>query len=65
MPTSNTGRPSSPLPRAEPPMDLPRGYVGPARLPGSGRLIFWTGRVAIGLRHPASGVAVPEGNTPN
>jgi hypothetical protein len=22
-------------------------------LPGSGRLIYWTGRVAIGLRHQA------------
>jgi hypothetical protein len=25
--------------------------VGPVVLPGSGRLIWWTGRVAIGLRH--------------
>ena len=34
-----------------PPVDLPGGYVGPAWLPGTGRMIWWTGRVAIGLRH--------------
>ena len=34
-----------------PPIDLPSGYVGPAWLPGTGRMIWWTGRVAIGLRH--------------
>jgi hypothetical protein len=36
---------------AAPPVDLPVGYLGPVVLPGSGRLIYWTGRVAIGLRH--------------
>lgn len=34
-----------------PPVPLPSGYVGPAWLPGTGRMIWWTGRVAIGLRH--------------
>lgn len=52
MPSAHPGRPPAPQPaQATPPLDLPRGYVGPARLPGSGQLIFWTGRVAIGLRH--------------
>ncbi|MEP7282057.1 MAG: hypothetical protein ABI696_08770 [Rubrivivax sp.] len=37
----------------QPPVALPHGYVGPAWLPGTGRMIFWTGRVAIGLRHAA------------
>jgi len=32
-------------------LDIPRGHVGPYWLPGTGRLIWWTGRVAIGLRH--------------
>ena len=35
-------------------IDLPalrRGYVGPVFLPSSGREIWWTGRVAIGLRY--------------
>ena len=36
-----------------PPVDLPAGYLGPVVLPGSGRLVYWTGRVAIGLRHQA------------
>ena len=36
-----------------PPIALPTGYVGPAWLPGTGRMIWWTGRVAIGLRHQA------------
>ena len=31
--------------------DLPQGYVGPVFLPGTGREIWWTGRVAIGLRY--------------
>ncbi len=32
---------------------LPRDYRGPVTLPGNGRTIWWTGRVAIGLRHQA------------
>ncbi len=30
---------------------IPDGYVGPVSLPGTGRVVFWTGRVAIGLRY--------------
>ena len=36
-----------------PPVAIPAGHVGPVYLPGSGRLVYWTGRVAIGLRHQA------------
>ena len=36
---------------AAPPLAVPPGHVGPVVLPGSGRMIYWTGRVAIGLRH--------------
>lgn len=36
---------------AAPPVQIPPGHIGPVVLPGSGRLIWWTGRVAIGLRH--------------
>jgi hypothetical protein len=39
------------LNNALPPVDIPAGHVGPVVLPGSGRTIWWTGRVAIGLRH--------------
>ena len=32
---------------------VPQGYVGPVALPGTGRMVFWTGRIAIGLRYAA------------
>jgi hypothetical protein len=35
------------------PVAVPVGYTGPITLPGNGRTIYWTGRVAIGLRHQA------------
>lgn len=45
-------------------LDIPHGHVGPYWLPGTGRLIWWTGRVAIGLRHEspprADGMTVSE-----
>lgn len=43
--------PSIQLHADAPPAPIPAGHVGPFYLPGSGRLIWWTGRVAIGLRH--------------
>ena len=36
---------------AAPPVPVPPGHVGPVKLPGTGRVEYWTGRVAIGLRH--------------
>ncbi len=36
---------------ATPPVPIPPGHIGPVMLPGTGRLVYWTGRVAIGLRH--------------
>ncbi len=36
---------------AAPPIAIPPGHVGEIMLPGTGRMIWWTGRVAIGLRH--------------
>ena len=38
-----------------PQVSIPPGHVGPFVLPGSGRLVYWTGRVAIGLRHERRG----------
>ena len=35
-------------------LPFPPGHVGPVALPGTGRMVWWTGRVAIGLRHQAS-----------
>jgi hypothetical protein len=36
---------------AAPPVPVPPAYVGPVVLPGTHRQIWWTGRVAIGLRY--------------
>lgn len=36
---------------ADLPVAIPEGHIGPVILPGTGRMIWWTGRVAIGLRH--------------
>lgn len=36
---------------AAPPVQIPPGHIGPVVLPGTGRMVWWTGRVAIGLRH--------------
>ncbi len=33
------------------PIEVPAGYIGPLTFPGNGKTIWWTGRVAIGLRH--------------
>jgi hypothetical protein len=33
------------------PLAFPPEQVGPVALPGTGRMVWWTGRVAIGLRH--------------
>jgi hypothetical protein len=44
---------------AVPPVAIPPGHVGPVVLPGTGRLVYWTGRVAIGLRHQRSPHAEP------
>jgi len=36
---------------ARPPVPVPEGHIGPVVLPGTNRQIWWTGRVAIGLRY--------------
>ena len=33
------------------PIEVPVGYTGPLTFPGNGKTVYWTGRVAIGLRH--------------
>jgi hypothetical protein len=45
------------------PMAVPAGYTGPITLPGNGRTIYWTGRVAIGLRHQATQFANAPGQS--
>ncbi|MEO7007697.1 MAG: hypothetical protein ABI156_00990 [Caldimonas sp.] len=36
---------------AVPPVTIPPGHVGEFVIPGTGRRVWWTGRVAIGLLH--------------
>ena len=38
-----------------PPMVIPPGHVGEFVIPGTGRRVWWTGRVAIGLLHQPEG----------
>jgi hypothetical protein len=32
-------------------IEVPKGHIGPVLLSGTGRTVWWTGRVAIGLRY--------------
>jgi len=45
------------------PVGVPAGYIGPVTLPGNGRTVYWTGRVAIGLRHQAPQFSNPTGQS--
>jgi hypothetical protein len=54
--TANLVSPPRPRPQAPPlaapsPIPVPEGHVGPLSLPGTNRMVWWTGRVAIGLRY--------------
>jgi hypothetical protein len=32
-------------------LEIPKGHIGPVLLSDTGRAVWWTGRVAIGLRY--------------
>ena len=40
-------------------VEIPEGHVGPVLLSNTGRTVWWTGRVAIGLRYEAPRHADP------
>ncbi len=42
-----------------PPVEIPRDHVGPVVIPGTNRQVWWTGRVAIGLRYERDSRAAP------
>ena len=44
---------------SSPPVTIPPGHVGEFVIPGTGRRVWWTGRVAIGLLHQPQRVAEP------
>jgi len=48
---------------ATPPIDIPKGHIGPVVLPGTQREVWWTGRVAIGLRYERQGRQGPLGQS--
>ena len=47
----STANPHASLRRTGWIVDIPPGHLGPMVLPGTQRTIWWTGRVAIGLRY--------------
>jgi hypothetical protein len=56
MPATALSNRSCPGLRSVPPFGprwVPEGYTGPVALPGTGRVVWWTGRIAIGLRYAA------------
>lgn len=44
-------------------VDLPKGHVGPVLLSETGRTVWWTGRVAIGLRYEPPARSDPLGES--
>jgi hypothetical protein len=46
-----TARPGGIRSAVSPPLAVPPGYVGRWVVPATGQVVWWTGRVAIGLRH--------------
>ncbi len=42
-------------------ISVPEGHIGPVLLSETGRLVWWTGRVAIGLRYEPLSREVPHG----
>jgi hypothetical protein len=49
--TTATQRNSIDHSSSAPPVTIPPGHVGEFVIPGTGRRVWWTGRVAIGLLH--------------
>ena len=44
-------------------VDLPKGHIGPVLLSATGRTVWWTGRVAIGLRYEPTRHSEPYGES--
>lgn len=44
-------------------IEIPKGHIGPVLLSGTGRTVWWTGRVAIGLRYEPSQYAEAYGRS--
>lgn len=46
-----------------PPVEIPKNHVGPVVIPGTNREVWWTGRVAIGLRYERGTGGTPLGQS--
>jgi hypothetical protein len=51
------------LSSSTPPVPIPRGHVGEFVIPGTGKRVWWTGRVAIGLRYQPQRCMEPVGHS--
>jgi hypothetical protein len=56
-------RPGDSLKCGEHGIDIPKGHVGPVLLSDTGRTVWWTGRVAIGLRYEPPRDREPTGQS--
>jgi hypothetical protein len=45
------------------PVAIPADHIGPVVLPGTNRQVWWTGRVAIGLRYEPNTERQPAGRS--
>lgn len=57
--TTTAHRPFIDHSASAPPVAIPPGHVGEFVIPGTGRTVWWTGRVAIGLLHKPERWAEP------
>ena len=49
--TARATRPSGSRPAGATGLAVPPGHIGRWVVPATGQVVWWTGRVAIGLRH--------------
>jgi hypothetical protein len=62
-PVERTGQRAISVAVDEPPIQMPKGHIGPVMLSATGRSVWWTGRVAIGLRYEPPPRAEPPGQS--
>lgn len=44
-------------------IEIPKGHIGPVLLSDTGRTVWWTGRIAIGLRYEPPRYTEPLGQS--
>ncbi|HJV59662.1 MAG TPA: hypothetical protein VJ743_01895 [Albitalea sp.] len=61
--TATTGSHGIEHSSSAPPVAIPPSHVGEFVIPGTGRLVWWTGRVAIGLLYEPTRRCDPPGES--